>query len=179
MSKLFRFGLFLEDPRIRNIWKCKGLVFAQFLSNTRQSSSSWPLTTQILNEKYQYLIFVKNLGDVHGQNTWMGERNLNIAFLTVAPFIVKFRFEKYRYLFTHLLCIQIFRILLYDSHSTDPQNQEPKGGQLVPSTVLYDVMILSYITKVKLNKKMNAKYFVWKMKYWEIWDWGKHFTKIS
>ena len=27
-----------------------------------------------------------------------------------------FRFEKYRYCFTHLLCIQIFRILLSDSH---------------------------------------------------------------
>ena len=47
------------------------------------------------------------------------EKNLKIAFLAVAPFIVKFRFEKYRYLLTHL---QIFEVLLSDNHSTGPQN---------------------------------------------------------
>ena len=50
------------------------------------------------------------------------EKNLKIAFLTVAPFIVKFRFEKYRYLLTHLLCLQIFEVLLSDKHSTGPRN---------------------------------------------------------
>ena len=69
------------------------------------------------------------------------EKNLKITFLTDAPFIVKFRFEKYRYLLTYLLCIQIFEAPLSDSHSTGPQketHQEPKGGRLVPLPVLSD-----------------------------------------
>ena len=44
--------------------------------------------------------------------------------LTDTPFIVKFRFEKYRYLLTYLLCIQIFEALLSDSHSTGPQKED-------------------------------------------------------
>ena len=31
-------------------------------------------------------------------------------------------FEKYKYLLTYLLCIQIFEAPLFDSHSTGPQN---------------------------------------------------------
>ena len=50
------------------------------------------------------------------------EKNLKITFFTDAPFIVKFRFEKYRYLLTYLLCIQIFEAPLSDSHSTGPRN---------------------------------------------------------
>ena len=88
--------------------------------------------------------------------------NLKIPFLTVAPFIVKFRFENYRYLFTHLLCIQIFRILLSDSHSTGPRNQEPKVGQLV--RVVSGVMIVSFRPQIynesETEQKMNSKYFV-------------------
>ena len=45
------------------------------------------------------------------------EKKLKIAFLAVAPLIVKFRFENYRYLLTHLLCLQIFEVLLSDKHS--------------------------------------------------------------
>ena len=123
--------------RIWNIWKCKGLDFAQFWSNIHQSSSNWSYTTQIFNEKYRHLIFVKNLGDLgkkrdggvcQGWNFWwwhmrsLWEKNLKISFLTAAPFIVKFRFEKYRYLLTYLLCIQIFEAPLSHSHSTGPQN---------------------------------------------------------
>ena len=46
------------------IWKSKGLDFAQFWSNIHQSCSNWSYTTQIFNEKYRHLIFVKNLGDM-------------------------------------------------------------------------------------------------------------------
>ena len=49
-------------------------------------------------------------------------KNLKITFFTDAPFIVKFRFEKYRYLLTYLLCIQIFEAPLSHNHSTGPQN---------------------------------------------------------
>ena len=95
--------------RIWNIWKCKGLFFAQFLPNTHQSSSYWLKTTQIFNEKCRHPIFVKNLGNMdkkreggvcQGWNFWewqmrsLPKNNLKIAFLAVAPFIVKFRFEK-------------------------------------------------------------------------------------
>ena len=65
------------------------------------------------------------------------EENLKITFFTDAPFIVKFRFEKYRYLLTFLLCIQIFEAPLSHSNSSGPQNQieEPKGGRAVPFSV--------------------------------------------
>ena len=76
------------------------------------------------------------------------EENLKITFFTDAPFIVKFRFEKYRYLLTYLLCNQIFEAPLSHSHSTGPQNvspiedqkrthqiEEQKGGRLVPLSV--------------------------------------------
>ena len=74
------------------------------------------------------------------------EKNIKITFLTDAPFIVKFRFEKYRYLLTYLLCIQIFEAPLSDSHSTGPQketHQEPKGGRLVSLPVLSDDTVIS------------------------------------
>ena len=50
------------------------------------------------------------------------EKNLKITFFTDDPFIVKFLFEKYKYLLTYLLCIQIFEAPLSDSHSTGPRN---------------------------------------------------------
>ena len=84
------------------------------------------------------------------------KENLKITFFTDAPFIVKFRFEKYRYLLTYLLCIQIFEAPLSHSHSTGPQNvspiedqkrthqiEEPKGGRLVPLPVLSDDTVIS------------------------------------
>ena len=51
----------------------------------------------------------------------MAEKKLLIAFLTVGP-NVKLRFEEYRYLLNHLLCIKIIEDLLSDSHSTGPRN---------------------------------------------------------
>ena len=69
------------------------------------------------------------------------KKYLKITFFTDAPFIVKFRFEKYRNFLTFLLCIQIFEVPLSDSHSTGPQketHQEPKGGRLVSLPVLSD-----------------------------------------
>ena len=86
--------------RIWNIWKCKGLDFAQFWSNIHQSSSNWSYTTQIFNEKYRHLIFVKNLGDMgkkreggvcQGWNFWewqmrsLAEKNLKIVFWQSPP----------------------------------------------------------------------------------------------
>ena len=92
------------------------------------------------------------------------EANLKITFFTDAPFIVKFRFEKYRYLLTYLLCIKIFEAPLSDSHSTGPRNQEPKGGQLVLLTVVSGVMIVSFRPQIynesETEQKMNSKYFV-------------------
>ena len=57
-------------------------------------------------------------------NGIISRKNIKITFLTDTPFIVKFRFEKYRYLLTYLLCIQIFEALLSDSHSTGPQKED-------------------------------------------------------
>ena len=157
--------------RIQNIWKCKGLFFAQFWSNMQQSSSNWSYTTQILNEKYRHLIFVKNLGDMvkkceggvcQGWNFWewqMGslpEKNLKITFLTDAPFIVKFRFEKYRYLLTYLLCIQIFEAPLSDSHSTGPQKGDMSRAKRRTTSAVaclvwwYCHFVPNYMMKVKL-----------------------------
>ena len=89
------------------------------------------------------------------------EKNLKIAFLTVAPFIVKFRFEKYRYLLTHLLCLQIFEVLLSDKHSTGPRN-----GRLVPLPVACLVWWYSFRPQIydesETDQILNAKYFVWK-----------------
>jgi len=170
--------------RIWNIWKCKGLDFAQFWSNIHQSSSNWSSTTQIFNEKYRHLIFVKNLGDLgkkreggvcQGWNFWwwhmrsLWEKNLKIAFLTVAPFIVKFRFEKYRYLLTHLLCLQIFEVLLSDKHSTGPRN-----GRLVPLPVACLVWWYSFRPQIydesETDQILNAKYFVGKN--YTLGKWG-------
>ena len=78
------------------------------------------------------------------------EENLKITFFTDAPFIVKFRFEKYRYLLTLLLCIQIFEAPLFHSHSTGPQNIS--AGRLVPLPVLSDDFFPKYMMKVKLIK---------------------------
>ena len=41
---------------------------------------------------------------------------------STGPFIMKSNLEKYRYLLTHLQCIQIFEALFSVSHSTGPQN---------------------------------------------------------
>ena len=52
----------------------------------------------------------------------LSEKNIKITFFTDAQFIGKFRFEKYRYLLTFLLCIKIFEAPLSDSHSIGPRN---------------------------------------------------------
>ena len=97
------------------------------------------------------------------------EKNLKIAFLTVAPFIVKFRFEKYRYLLTHLLCLQIFEVLLSDKHSTGPRN-----GRLVPLPVACLVWWYSFRPQIydesETDQILNAKYFVWKN--YTLGKWG-------
>ena len=97
------------------------------------------------------------------------EKNLKRAFLTVAPFIVKFRFEKYRYLLTHLLCLQIFEVLLSDKHSTGPRN-----GRLVPLPVACLVWWYSFRPQIydesETDQILNAKYFVWKN--YTLGKWG-------
>ena len=91
------------------------------------------------------------------------EENLKITFFTDAPFIVKFRFEKYRYLLTFLLCIQIFEAPLSHSHSTGPQNIS--AGRLVPLSVACLVWWHSFRPQIydesKTDQILNAKYFVW------------------
>ena len=110
-----------------------------------------------------------------GWNFWewqMGslqEKNIRITFLTDAPFIVKFRFEKYRYLLTHLLCLQIFEVLLSDKHSTGPRN-----GRLVPLPVACLVWWYSFRPQIydesETDQILNAKYFVWKN--YTLGKWG-------
>ena len=111
-------------------------------------------------------IFVKNLGDLgkkreggvcQGWNFWwwhmrsLWEKNLKIVFLTVAPFIVKFRFEKYRYLLTHLLCLQIFEVLFSDNHSTGPRNVSAVSA-FACLVWWYCHFVPKYMMKVKLIK---------------------------
>ena len=97
------------------------------------------------------------------------EKNIKITFLTDAPFIVKFRFEKYRYLLTHLLCLQIFEVLLSDKHSTGPRN-----GRLVPLPVACLVWWYSFRPQIydesETDQILNAKYFVWKN--YTLGKWG-------
>ena len=100
------------------------------------------------------------------------EENLKITFFTDAPFIVKFRFEKYRYLLTFLLCIQIFEAPLSHSHSTGPQNIS--AGRLVPLSVACLVWWHSFRPQIydesETDQILNAKYFVWKN--YTLGKWG-------
>ena len=90
----------------------------------------------------------------------IARKNLKITFLTDAPFMVKFRFEKYRYLLTHLLCLQIFF-----SHKTI--QMVPKMFLLLLAVIvlcLSCLMILSFCPKIyaesETDQILNAKYFV-------------------
>ena len=90
----------------------------------------------------------------------IARKNLKITFLTDAPFMVKFRFEKYRYLLTHLLCLQIFF-----SHKTI--QMVPKMFLLLLAVIvlcLSCLMILSFRPKIyaesETDRILNAKYFV-------------------
>ena len=139
---------------------------------------------------------MKHLGDMgkkckggvcEGWNFWewqMGslpEENLKITFFTDAPFIVKFRFEKYRYLLTFLLCIQIFEAPLSHSHSTGPQNIS--AGRLVPLSVACLVWWHSFRPQIydesKTDQILNAKYFVWNNYTLGKWGSRKAFNQNS
>ena len=120
----------------------------------------------------------------NGWNFWewqMGsllEKNIKITFFSDAPFIVKFRFEKYRYLLTHLLCLQIFEVLLSDKHSTGPRN-----GRLVPLPVACLVWWYSFRPQIydesETDQILNAKYFVWKNYTLGKWGSRKAFNQNS
>ena len=117
--------------------------------------------------------------EIFGSDKWDPcQKNLKIAFLAVAPFIVKFRFEKYRYLLTHLLCLQIFEVLLSDKHSTGPQN-----GRLVPLPVACLVWWYSFRPQIydesETDQILNAKYFVWKNYTLGKWGSRKAFNQNS
>ena len=109
------------------------------------------------------------------------EENLKITFFTDAPFIVKFRFEKYRYLLTFLLCIQIFEAPLSHSHSTGPQNIS--AGRLVPLSVACLVWWHSFRPQIydesETDQILNAKYFVWKNYTLGKWGSRKAFNQNS
>ena len=144
-------------------------------------------------------MFVKNIGDMgkkceggvcQGWNVleWlMGslpEIKLKITFLTDAPFIMKFRFEKYRYLLTYLLCIQIFEAPLSDSHSTGPQKEDMSRTKRRTTSAFacfvwwYRHFVPKYVMKVKLIKYWMPNILPEKIIHWENGDWGKHLTKI-
>ena len=109
------------------------------------------------------------------------EENLKITFFTDAPFIVKFRFEKYRYLLTFLLCIQIFEAPLSHSHSTGPQNIS--AGRQVPLSVACLVWWHSFRPQIydesKTDQILNAKYFVWNNYTLGKWGSRKAFNQNS
>ena len=109
------------------------------------------------------------------------EENLKITFFTDAPFIVKFRFEKYRYLLTFLLCIQIFEAPLSHSHSTGPQNIS--AGRLVPLSVACLVWWHSFRPQIydesETDQILNAKYFVWNNYTLGKWGSRKAFNQNS
>ena len=111
------------------------------------------------------------------------EKTLKITFLTDAPFIVKLKFEKYRYLLTYLLCIQIFEAPLSHSHSTGPQNVSAAFNchcssecvkRLVPLSVACLVWWHSFRPQIydesETDQILNAKYFVWKN--YTLGKWG-------
>ena len=123
-------------------------------------------------------MFVKNIGDMgkkceggvcQGWNVleWlMGslpEIKLKITFLTDAPFIMKFRFEKYRYLLTYLLCIQIFEAPLSDSHSTGPQKEDTSRTKR-RTTSAFACLVWWFRPQIydenETDQILNAKYFV-------------------
>ena len=91
---------------------------------------------------------------------------------------MKFRFEKYRYLLTHLLCLQIFEVLLSDKHSTGPRN-----GRLVPLPVACLVWWYSFCPQIydesKTDQILNAKYFVWNNYTLGKWGSRKAFNQNS
>ena len=120
------------------------------------------------------------------------EKNLKIAFLTVAPIIVKFRFEKYRYLLTYLLCTQIFEAPLSHNHSTGPQNVSAAFNchcssecvkRLVPLSVACLVWWHSFRPQIydesESDQILNAKYFVWKNYTLGKWGTRKAFNQNS
>lgn len=120
------------------------------------------------------------------------EKNIKITFLTDAPFIVKFRFEKYRYLLTYLLCIQIFEAPLSHSHSTGPQNVSAAFNchcssecvkRLVPLSVACLVWWHSFRPQIydesETDQILNAKYFVWKNYTLGKWGSRKAFNQNS
>ena len=84
----------------------------------------------------------------------IARKNLKITFLTDAPFIVKFRFEKYRYLLTYLLCIQIFEAPLSDSHSTREGGERYHLPELFPKWFCPSYMI-------KTTRWSNQNTFIW------------------
>ena len=120
------------------------------------------------------------------------EENLKITFFTDAPFIVKFRFEKYRYLLTFLLCIQIFEAPPSHSHSTGPQNVSAAFNchcssecvkRLVPLSVACLVWWHSFRPQIydesETDQILNAKYFVWKNYTLGKWGTRKAFNQNS
>ena len=75
----------------------------------------------------------------------LSEKNLKITFLTDAPFIVKFRFEKYRYLLTACCASKYSKLLSLKAIQLVPKKrtrQEPKGGRLVHLPVLSDDTVI-------------------------------------
>ena len=132
--------------------------------------------------------------EIFGNDKWdhCQKKNIKITFLTDAPFIVKFRFEKYRYLLTYLLCTQIFEAPLSHNHSTGPQNVSAAFNchcssecvkRLVPLSVACLVWWHSFRPQIydesETDQILNAKYFVWKNYTLGKWGSRKAFNQNS
>ena len=96
---------YLEGPKV---FKSKGLVFAQFWSKFKNSTSGWSPTVKIFRKKYFRRIFVENMVPVakkpeggvretwnfaHNQITSCQEKNVKITFFSEAPNMVKMQSE--------------------------------------------------------------------------------------
>ena len=197
MPKMGHFGCFGLFWGYRNIWIFEIFenVKVQFLLNFDRTYINQVLTVgrvpkySMKNISIWYLsnileVWAKNVKGGLSRLKFLGwhmrslpEENLEIVFLTVAPFIVKFRFEKYRYLLTHLLCLQIFEVLFSDNHSTGPRNVSAVSA-FACLVWWYCHFVPKYMMKVKLIKYWMPNIMSEKIIHWENGDWGKHLTKI-
>ena len=189
-------------PWVLSLWQCFEYAFSDFLQinskfghrvtslalfGSKVGHQAVPLALPHCNVKYlrSYLQKTWRGGRVTVEIFWgdiwdpCQKKNLKIAFLTVTPFIVKFRFEKYRYLLTHLQCLQIFEVLLSDNHSSGPRNVSAVSA-FAFHVWWYCHFVPKYMLKVNLIRYWMPNILSEKVIHWENGGLREAFlTKIS
>ena len=95
--------------RIWNIWIFKGLVFAQFWSKFKNSTSGWSKTARALFQIYFYTELVKYLY-TYLQKTWRADR-ISLKFGVVSNQVVlRKTLENENFIRPALLCANIYQI---------------------------------------------------------------------